>query len=123
MRKKEIGGLATVIMHERDHVVLLEPREKRHARHHPAFAGGSARRQGCFPRTKSQVGGEMLDVAEMLIDKNGWANSGLPNFKDHYEAALKTLLKAKKAGREIKEFEPPEVPPSPAACWRPCAKV
>ena len=27
MRKKEIGGLATLIMHERDHVVLLEPRD------------------------------------------------------------------------------------------------
>jgi DNA end-binding protein Ku len=110
MRKKEIGGLATVIMHERDHVVLLEPREAgmlatmlrspeevRDAK--DAFRGIK----------KVKVGGELLEVAEMLIERK-MGKFEPSEFEDHYEAALKTLLKAKKAGRKIKEVELPEGP-------------
>ena len=115
MRKKEIGALATVIMHERDHVVLLEPRdtgmlatvlrspeEVRDAK--DAFRGTK----------KPKVGRELLDVAQMLIDKK-MGRFQPSEFKDHYQAALKTLLKAKKAGREIKEIEPPEKPTRPSS--------
>lgn len=115
MRKKEIGGVATVIMHERDHVVLLEPREAgmlattlrspeevRDAK--DAFRGIK----------KVKVGGELLDVAEMLIGKK-MGEFKPTEFEDHYEAALKTLLKAKKAGRKIKEIELPEEPTKPSS--------
>jgi DNA end-binding protein Ku len=115
MRKKEIGGLATVIMHERDHVVLLEPREAgmlatmlrspeevRDAK--DAFRGIK----------KTRVGGELLEVAEMLIEKK-MGKFQPSEFKDHYEAALKSLIKAKKAGRKIKEVEPPEKPTKPSS--------
>ena len=110
MRNKEIGALATVIMHERDHVVLLEPRdsgmlatvlrtdeEVRDAKE--AFRGAK----------KSRIGGELLEVAQLLIDKK-MGKFQPSEFKDHYAAALKSLLKAKKAGREIKEIEPPTRP-------------
>jgi DNA end-binding protein Ku len=115
MRKKEIGGLATLIMHERDHVVLLEPRETgmlatmlrspeevRDAKE--AFRGIK----------KTRVGGELLEVAEMLIEKK-MGKFQPSEFKDHYEAALKTLIKAKKAGRKIKEIELPEQPTKPSS--------
>ena len=115
MRKKEIGGLATLIMHERDHVVLLEPREAgmlatmlrspeevRDAK--DAFRGIK----------KSRVGGELLEVAEMLIEKK-MGKFQPSEFEDHYEAALKTLIKAKKAGRKIKEIELPEQPTKPSS--------
>ena len=36
-------------------------------------------------------------------------------FKDHYEAALKAMIKAKKAGRKIKEIELPEKPAKPSS--------
>ena len=110
MRNKEIGALATVIMHERDHVVLLEPRdsgmlatmlrtdeEVRDAKE--AFRGAK----------KSRIGGELLEVAQLLIDKK-MGKFQPSEFKDHYEAALKSLLKAKQAGRAIKETEPPAKP-------------
>jgi DNA end-binding protein Ku len=115
MRKKEIGGLATLIMHERDHVVLLEPRdagmlatmlrspeEVRDAKE--AFRGTK----------KTRVGGEMLEVAEMLIEKK-MGKFQPAEFKDHYEAALKALIKAKKAGRKIKEIELPKEPTKPSS--------
>jgi DNA end-binding protein Ku len=115
MRRKEIGGLATVVMHDRDHMVLLEPRESgmlattlrspeevRDAK--DAFRGIE----------KHRVGGELLDVAQMLIDKK-MGRFQPSEFKDHYEAALKTLIKAKQAGREIKEIELPEKPTEPSS--------
>ena len=122
MRKKEIGALATLIMHERDHVVLLEPREDgmlatilrspeevRDAKE--AFRGTK----------KSRVGGELLDVAQMLIDKK-MGKFEPSEFKDHYETALKALIKAKKAGRKIKEIEPPEKPTKPSERARGAAR-
>jgi DNA end-binding protein Ku len=115
MRQKEIGGLATLIMHERDHVVLLEPRETgmlatmlrspeevREAK--DAFRGIK----------KSRIGGELLDVAEMLIERK-MGKFEPSEFKDHYATALKALLRAKKAGRKIKEIEPPAEPTKPSS--------
>ena len=115
MRRKEIGGLATVVMHDRDHMVLLEPREAgmlattlrspeevRDAK--DAFRGIE----------KHRVGGDLLDVAQMLIGKK-MGRFQPSEFKDHYEAALKALIKAKQAGREIKEIELPEKPTEPSS--------
>ena len=115
MRHKEIGGLATVVMHDRDHMVLLEPREAgmlattlrspeevRDAK--DAFRGIE----------KHRVGGDLLDVAQMLIGKK-MGRFQPSEFKDHYEAALKALIKAKQAGREIKEIELPEKPTEPSS--------
>jgi DNA end-binding protein Ku len=115
MRKKEIGALATVIMHERDHIVLLEPRdsgmlctmlrtdeEVRDSK--AAFSGAK----------KSRIGGELLEVAQLLIDKK-MGKFQPSEFKDHYGTALKALIKAKKAGRKIKEIELPEEPTKPSS--------
>ncbi len=114
MRKKEIGALATVIMHERDHVVLLEPRESGMLATTLRSPEEVRDTKDVFRGTKSKVGGELLDVAEMLIEKK-MGKFRPSEFQDHYQAALKTLIKAKKAGRKIKEFEPPEVPAKPSS--------
>jgi DNA end-binding protein Ku len=50
----------------------------------------------------------------MLIEKK-MGKFQPAEFKDHYQAALKSLIKAKKAGRKIKEFEPPETPSKPSS--------
>jgi Ku protein len=114
MRKKEIGALATVIMHERDHVLLLEPRESGMLATTLRSPEEVRDAKDAFRGTKSKVGGELLDVAEMLIEKK-MGKFRPSEFQDHYQAALKTLIKAKKAGRKIKEFEPPEVPAKPSS--------
>jgi DNA end-binding protein Ku len=114
MRKKEIGALATVIMHERDHVVLLEPRESGMLATTLRSPEEVRDAKDVFRGTKSKVGGELLEVAQMLIEKK-MGKFQPSEFKDHYEAALKALIKAKKAGRKIKEFEPPETPAKPSS--------
>jgi DNA end-binding protein Ku len=114
MRKKEIGALATAIMHERDHVLLLEPRESGMLATTLRSPEEVRDAKDAFRGTKSKVGGELLDVAEMLIEKK-MGKFRPSEFQDHYQAALKTLIKAKKAGRKIKEFEPPEVPAKPSS--------
>jgi DNA end-binding protein Ku len=115
MGKKEIGALATVIMHERDHVVLLEPRESgmlATTLHSPEEVRDA---KEVFRGTKkSNVGGELLEVAQLLIEKK-MGKFQPSEFKDHYETALKALIKAKKAGRKIKEFQPPETPAKPSS--------
>jgi DNA end-binding protein Ku len=114
MRKKEIGGLATVIMHERDHIVLLEPRETGMLATMLRSPEEVRDAKDVFRGTKkNRIGGELLDVAQMLIDKK-MGKFQPSEFKDHYEAALKALIKAKKAGRKIKEIEPPEKPTRPS---------
>ena len=114
MRKKEIGALATVIMHERDHVVLLEPRESGMLATTLRSPEEVRDAKDVFRGTKSKVGGELLEVAQMLIDKK-MGKFQPAEFQDHYEAALKALIKAKKAGRKIKEFELPEMPAKPSS--------
>jgi len=114
MRKKEIGALATVIMHERDHVVLLEPRESGMLATTLRSPEEVRDAKDAFRGTKAKVGGELLEVAEMLIEKK-MGKFRPSEFQDHYQAALKTLIKAKKAGSKIKEFEPPEVPSKPSS--------
>jgi Ku protein len=115
MRKKEIGGLATVIMHERDHVVLLEPRESGMLATMLRSPEEVRDAKDAFRGTKkTKVGGELLEVAQMLIEKK-MGKFQPSEFQDHYEAALKALIKAKKAGRKIKEIEPPEQPTKPSS--------
>jgi Ku protein len=114
MRKKEIGALATVIMHERDHVVLLEPRESGMLATTLRSPEEVRDAKDVFRGTKSKVGGELLEVAQMLIEKK-MGKFQPSEFQDHYEAALKALIKAKKSGRKIKEFEPPETPAKPSS--------
>lgn len=110
MRKKEIGGLATLIMHERDHIVLLEPRDVGMLATMLRSPEEVRDPKGAFRDIKRvKVGRELLEVAEMLIDRK-MGEFEPSEFKDHYEAALKALLKAKKAGRQIKEVELPSKP-------------
>jgi DNA end-binding protein Ku len=115
MRKKEIGGLATLIMHERDHVVLLEPRDLGMLATMLRSPEEVRDAKEAFRSVKKvKVGGELLDVAEMLIERKMGKFDPL-EFKDHYEGALKALLKAKKAGRKIKEIELPAEPTKPSS--------
>jgi Ku protein len=115
MSKKEIGGLATLIMHERDHVVLLEPREAGMLATMLRSPEEVRDAKDAFREVKkSRIGGELLEVAELLIEKK-MGKFQPSEFKDHYEAALKALLKAKKAGRKIKQVELPEKPTKPSS--------
>jgi DNA end-binding protein Ku len=113
MRRKKLGALATLIMHERDHVVLIEPRDQgmmATTLHSPeevrdakeAFAGIK----------KKKVTGELVNIAEMLIERK-MGKFDPSKFKDRYEDALAALVKAKRAGRKIAPAKRPSKPAAP----------
>src|SRR5262249_4906779 len=96
MNKKEIGALATVVMHERDHVLRLEPRDAGMLATTLRSPEEVRDSKDTFRRIKKpRVGSELLEVAQLLIDRKMGAFKP-SEFEDHYEAALKALLKAKK---------------------------
>jgi DNA end-binding protein Ku len=115
MHKKKIGALASVVMHERDHVVLVEPRDSGMLATTLRSPEEVRAAKDIFRGIKKpKVGGELLEVAELLIEKK-MGEFQPSEFKDHYETALKALIKAKKAGRKIKEVELPEKPTEPSS--------
>jgi DNA end-binding protein Ku len=116
MRRKKIAALATIVMHDREHILLIEPRDEgmlatvlrwpyEVRKPKEAFAG--------VANAKKKIGGELLDVAEMLIERKMGAFKP-SEFKDHYEEALVELVKAKRSGRKIKASKAPPKPTKPS---------
>lgn len=115
MRHKKIGALATLIMHERDHVMLIEPRDSgmvatvlrspQEVRDSKEIFAGTVK--------KIKVRGELVKIAEMLIEQK-MGKFDPSEFEDHYQEALVSLLRAKRAGRKIEAAELPAKPATPS---------
>ncbi|HZS64411.1 MAG TPA: Ku protein [Xanthobacteraceae bacterium] len=115
MRRKKIGALATLIMHERDHIVLVEPRDKGMTATVLRSPEELRDAKEIFAGIKNKkITGELVDVAEMLIERK-MGKFDPAKFKDRYEEALKALLKAKHAGRKIKAPKSPPMPATPSS--------
>jgi DNA end-binding protein Ku len=108
MRQKSIAALSKLVMHDREHMVLLEPRgpgivatilrwpyEMR--RDDEAF--------GNIPQ-KQTVPQEMLDVAGDIVARR-MGHFDPSTFEDRYEDALKELIRAKQTGKRLKPAKPP----------------
>ena len=98
MRKEEMVGLARVVLHRREHIVMLAPRGK----------GLMA----TFIRTRSEVRDEdayfddiptvkvakdMLDLATHIVSTKA-GHFAPDTFEDRYEEALKALVESKRSG-------------------------
>lgn len=98
MRKEEMVGLARVVLHRREHIVMLAPRGK----------GLMA----TFIRTKNEVRNEdvyfddiptvkvakdMLDLATHIVATKA-GHFDPDKFEDRYEEALKALVESKRSG-------------------------
>lgn len=108
MRKKKVAAIAQAVLFRRVRTLLIRPHgegliattlnfdyEVRSARE--AFKGVSDR----------QIEGEMLDLAEHIIEtKMGRFDPAA--FEDRYEAALADLVKAKLEGRKIRPRKEPK---------------
>lgn len=108
MRKKKVAAIAQAVLFRRVRTLLIRPHgegliattlnfdyEVRSARE--AFKGVSNR----------QIEGEMLDLAEHIIEtKMGRFDPAA--FEDRYEAALADLVKAKLEGRKIRPRKEPK---------------
>jgi DNA end-binding protein Ku len=110
MRRKKIGALATVVMHDREHILLIEPRDEGMLATMLRWPYEVRKPKEIFAGIpKKKVSAELLEVAEMLIERK-MSKFKPAEFKDRYEEALLTLLKAKKSGRKLKAApKPPKV--------------
>ena len=99
MRRREVAGLARVVLYGRERIVMLEPRDKGllattlHYAYEVRDAGAYFDEIGDV-----KVTSEMLDLAAHIIDtKKGTFQPD--TFKDRYQDALVDLVRAKRAGR------------------------
>jgi DNA end-binding protein Ku len=117
MRQKAIAALSKLVMHDREHMVLLEPRgpgivatmlrwpyEMR--RDDEAF--------GHIPK-KAEVSPEMLEVAGDIVARR-MGHFDPSAFEDRYEEALRELIRAKQSGRRLKPAKPPK-PTAPSSVF------
>jgi DNA end-binding protein Ku len=106
MRKRDMVGLARVVLYGRERIIMLEPRGK-------GLAGTTLRYnyevrddKTYFDEiTNKSVAKDMLDLASHIIDtKVGHFDPS--EFKDRYQDAVVDLIRAKRAGKPL---------PTPAA--------
>jgi len=109
MRATALVGLARVVLHNHEHVLMLEPLDK-------GIKATALRYQDEIRDAKEyfsdietvKVPKDMLELAEHIL-KTKRGHFDPSKFSDRYEDALKALIKAKQAGKP-----PPAVPERPS---------
>jgi len=109
MKKTGMAGLGRVVMHRRERLLMLEPRDKGIQATALRYKNEVREEDTYFDEIPSmKVTGDMLELAEHILkQKKGHFDPG--KFEDRYEDALSALIKAKRAGKE------PPAPPEPKA--------
>lgn len=107
MKRKDRVALARVVLANREHVVALKPLGKGllgTTLRYPYELRQEADYFADIPTPK--VSRDMIELAAHILDSKA-AKFNPAKFKDHYETALKALVKRKAAGKTI-EVEPEE---------------
>jgi len=110
MKKTEMVGLGRVVMHRRERLLMLEPRDKGIQATALRYKTEVRDEDKYFDEIPSvKITGDTLELAEHILkQKKGHFDPG--KFEDRYEDALSALIKAKRAGKE-----PPAAPePKPS---------
>jgi DNA end-binding protein Ku len=99
MRKKNLVGLARVVIFRREHLLLLSPRGKGLMATALRYKTEVRDEKAYFDTIKNtKVPTDMLKLAvQILKSKKGHFNPA--KFEDRYESALMALIKAKRAGK------------------------
>ncbi|WP_460451357.1 non-homologous end joining protein Ku [Alsobacter sp. SYSU BS001988] len=111
MARRKLAALSTVVMHQREHIVLLEPRGEgimATVLRWPYEVRSDADAFAEIPKAP-KIDQELLEVADALVERKMGAFDP-SEFHDRYEEALTAMLEAKKAGRK-----PAKAPKAPAA--------
>ena len=107
MAKQNKVALGRLVMHQRERVCALEPRDGgillTTLRSHDEIRSSA----GVFDHTLPKPDHKMLDVAEKIIDQLE-AKFDPTEFKDRYEDALRELIAKKKKGEPVVAAEPEE---------------
>lgn len=112
IRKEGMVALARVVFTSREHVIALEPRGKGLLGITLRYPYEIRKEDQYFDEIENEkIPKDMLELAAHIVEtKSGHFNP--QKFEDHYEEALKELLKKKQAGEKIeapKEREPAKV--------------
>ncbi|HEX4766066.1 MAG TPA: Ku protein [Lichenihabitans sp.] len=102
MQQRKVAALSKLVMHEREHILLLEPRGNGIVAtllHWPYEMRDEAEIMAEVP-APPKITADLLDVASDLIDRK-MGKFDPAKFKDRYEAALKELVEAKRAGKRL----------------------
>jgi len=112
IRKEGMVALGRVVFTSREHVIALEPRGKGLLGITLRYPYEIRKEEQYFDDIENEkIPKDMLELASHIVEtKSGHFNP--QKFEDHYEEALKELLKKKQAGEKIeapKEREPAKV--------------
>ena len=112
IRNEGMVALGRVVFTSREHVIALEPRGKGLLGVTLRYPYEIRKEDQYFDEIEDEkIPKDMLELASHIVEtKSGHFNPG--KFEDHYEEALKELLKKKRAGEKIeapKEREPAKV--------------
>lgn len=101
MRKREMVGIARVVLFGRERMLMLEPRSKGLVGTTLRYAY-EVRKEGAYfdEIPKVDLSKELLDLASHIIDTK--AGDFEPDeFQDRYQDAIVELIRAKQAGRSV----------------------
>lgn len=110
MKNKDRVALARIVLTNREHVIAIEPCGK-------GLLGLTLRypyeirdEREIFDDIKSpKITKDMIELASHILESKA-AHFDPSKFRDDYEAALRTLVKRKAAGKPVKVIEPEERP-------------
>jgi DNA end-binding protein Ku len=107
MQAKKVVGLGRVVLSRRERIVMLEPRGKGIAARTLRYAYEVRDDADYFEDIDDvKVSGEMLELAEHIIDKK-LTTFDPSGFEDRYQTALVELIKAKTGHRPAPKLEAP----------------
>jgi DNA end-binding protein Ku len=107
MRKKEVVGIARVVLQRRERILMLEPFDKGLLAITLRYAYQVRRESAAFEDIADvQLQGELLDLATRIIESK-IRTFDVSRYEDRYENALLDLVKTKQAGREVEPAPTP----------------
>lgn len=108
MQAKGVVGLGRVVLYRRERIVMLEPRGKGIAARTLRYAYEVRNDEDYFDDIGDvDVSGEMLELAEHIIDKK-LTSFDPSRFEDRYQNALIDLIKAKTGHRPTPKLDAPK---------------
>jgi DNA end-binding protein Ku len=109
LRRKKMGGLANLVLYQRERPVLVEPLGKLLLMTTMRYENQVVAAKDVFGDMKKvKIDPEMAEIATMIVDKKV-GRFDPAAFEDRYENALLDLIRAKQAGKK---------PPKPTAAPR-----
>jgi len=107
MEKQKKVALGRLVMHQRERVCALEPRNGGILLTTLRAYNEIRSSEAAFDYDLPKPDPKMLDIAEKIIEQQG-ADFDPTQFKDRYEDALRELVERKKKGEPVVSTAPPE---------------